>query len=206
MQEIMSGLCFMFQKLGECESLPDWAVLEPKMRVQHFKSKTDVISQGALDNHVYFVQKGVVRLSYESANGARQTKSIIAEGAAFASLSALEGGLTTFSATTLEAATIILIPYPALEALMSKHHVWERIVRKVFAALAVKKERREFEFLTMTPLQRWQQFQNNNPSLLARITQSEIAGLIGITPVALSRIKCRQRALRPSASKAKVAA
>jgi CRP-like cAMP-binding protein len=205
MQDILSGLRLVFQALGECAALPDWATLEPKIRVQHFKAKTDIITQGDLDRHVYFVQKGIVRLSYVSASGASQTKSIIAEGASFASLSALEGGLTTFSATTLEAATIVSIPYPALETLMAEHHAWERIVRKVFAALAIKKERREFEFLTMTPLQRWQQFQKDNPTLVARITQSEIAGLIGITPVALSRIKGRQRALRPRVPAAKVA-
>jgi CRP-like cAMP-binding protein len=198
MQNILSGLRFMLQALGECKVLPDWVVLEPKIRVRHLTAKTDIICQGDLDRHVYFVEKGIVRLSYVSATGTYQTKSIIAEGASFASLTALEGGRTTFSATTLEASTLISISYPALEALMAQHHVWERIVRKVFAALAIKKERREFEFLTMTPLQRWQQLVQDNPTLVARITQSEIAGLIGITAVALSRIKGRQRALRPS--------
>ena len=79
---------------------------------------------------------------------------------------------------------------------MATHHAWERIARKVFASLATKKEQREFELLTMSPQQRWIDFKTENPDLLKRITQIEIAGLIGITPVALSRIKARLRTSR----------
>lgn len=196
MSASLAGLRSNLERLAEVQDLPDWAVFAANIRMNNLVAKHILVRQGDTDASLHFVLNGLVRLSYETSDGGALTKSIVKEGASFASLSALEGRPTTFSATTLEATNIASIPYITLEKLMAKHHAWERIARKVFAALATKKEQREFELLTMSPQQRWVNFQAENPDLLARITQIEIAGLIGITPVALSRIKGRLRPIK----------
>jgi CRP-like cAMP-binding protein len=193
----LTGLRTTLEFLAEVTDLPDWEVFAANVRISSIAAKNVLVRQGDYDTCLHFVLKGLVKLSYETREGAALTKSIVAEGASFASLSSLEGRPSTFSAMTLEASMIASIAYPTLQTLMARHHAWERIARKVFAALATKKEQREFELLTMSPQQRWLKFQTENPNLIGRITQIEIAGLIGITPVGLSRIKGR---LRPSAS------
>jgi CRP-like cAMP-binding protein len=176
---------------GEVDDLPDWDQFAHAVRLEDVAPNVSIVQQGDADPYVRFVLKGLVRLSYEMANGARRTKSIISEGEAFASLNALGGGAATYAATALEPTTLACIPYARLQFLMERHHAWERIVRKVFATLALKKERREYELLTMSPAQRWAKFNRDHTSLLGRISQIEIAALIGITPVALSRLKGR---------------
>jgi CRP-like cAMP-binding protein len=176
---------------GEVDDLPDWDQFAQAVRFEEVASNVNIVQQGDADPYVRFVLKGLVRLSYEMANGARRTKSIISEGEAFASLNALSGGTATYAAAALEPTIIARIPYAKLQFLMERHHAWERIVRKVFATLALKKERREYELLTMSPAQRWAKFNRDHTSLLGRISQIEIAALIGITPVALSRLKGR---------------
>jgi CRP-like cAMP-binding protein len=176
---------------GEVNDLPDWDQFAHAVRFEEVAPNVRIVHQGDNDPYVRFVLKGLVRLSYEMANGARKTKSIITEGEAFASLNALGGGTATYAATALEPTIIARIPYVKLQFLMGRHHAWERIVRKVFATLALKKERREHELLTMSPAQRWANFNRDHKALLGRISQIEIAALIGITPVALSRLKGR---------------
>jgi CRP-like cAMP-binding protein len=62
----------------------------------------------------------------------------------------------------------------------------------VLLKLALKKERREYEFLCLSAEKRYRLLLENMPDLLKKITQNDIARYLGITPVALSRIKNRQ--------------
>ncbi len=193
-----AGLRSSLEALAEVQDLPDWEAFAANVRVTNIGARRALFCQGDIVQCLYFVLTGLVKLSYQTPDGAALTKSIVAEHGIFASLSSLEGRPATFAATTLEASAIASVPYPTLQTLMAKHHAWERIARKVFAALATKKEQREFELLTLSPQQRWLKFQAENPDLLGRVSQSEIAGLIGITPVGLSRIKARLRPAKQS--------
>jgi CRP-like cAMP-binding protein len=189
--EKIAALKMALAALGEVDDLPDWDGLQPHIRVAPYDPKAVLLRQGEASAVVQFVLSGLVKLGYESETGALITKSIIESGSAIASLSALEGGLNSFSAVAMEPTLIAKIPFCELKALMQKHHVWERVFRKVVTALALKKEKREFEFLALSPTQRWLNFKRDRGHLLERIPQAEIAALIGITPVALSRIKGR---------------
>jgi CRP-like cAMP-binding protein len=196
MSTFISGVRTSLEALVQPQRLPDWEAFQRDIQIHLYDAKSIVVAQGEHDAHVYIVLEGIVKLSYEDMNGAINTKSFVTEGSIIANLSALEGQPATYSTVAYTKARIATIPYRSLQILMDKHHVWERVCRKLVTALAIKKERREFEFLTMTPLERWQNLQLESPDLVRRISQSELAGLIGITPVALSRIKGRQRALR----------
>ena len=57
--------------------------------------------------------------------------------------------------------------------------------------LAMKKERREYEFLCLSAEDRYRLIREREPTMLGRVTQNDIARYLGITPVALSRIKSR---------------
>lgn len=57
--------------------------------------------------------------------------------------------------------------------------------------LYIKKETREAEFLLDDAETRYQRFQSSYPGLEERLTQYHVASYLGITPVALSRIRNR---------------
>lgn len=182
----------LFERLAE-DGLPDWEVMALSITPRTYQRGERIFEQGSPDRNLRFLTEGVVRLSYEHEDGRNLSKSIITEGDLVASATALAGGLTTFSATALTDAELLVIPYPAVERLMARHIAWERVARKLFADLARKKEQREFEFLALTAEERWRRLQDQRPDLVARVSQVELAALIGITPVALSRIKARVR-------------
>ena len=175
------------------DSLPEWEVLTPSISPRAYRRGEPIFHQSSPDQNLRFLERGVVRLAYEHQDGRRLSKSIIMEGDLVASATALAGGLTTFSATALTEVELMAIPYPAIERLMARHIAWERVARKLFAELARLKEQREFELLTLTAEERWLGLLASRPDLAARVSQAELAALIGITPVALSRIKARTR-------------
>jgi CRP-like cAMP-binding protein len=166
--------------------------LAAAMRVVEPPRGADLFRQGEPDGHLYYLHRGLVRLGYLHATGAAHTKSIVAEGGLFGSLQALAAGApASFSATALEPSVVVKVPYSALEQAMRSDPRWERVARLVLQTLALAKEEREFELLTLTPTQRWARLLDRRPDLVARVSQIELARLIGVTPVALSRIKSR---------------
>ncbi|MDP3231731.1 MAG: Crp/Fnr family transcriptional regulator [Myxococcales bacterium] len=69
----------------------------------------------------------------------------------------------------------------------------QRLFRRFVEVQFVAKEQREYEFLLLTAEERYRQFCASLPELLQHIPQHQIASYIGITPVALSRIRGRGR-------------
>ena len=173
--------------------LPDWDVAQTAIGYRDCLKGDSLMKQGDIDSSVRFVLSGLIRLSYEDAAGRRLTKSIVQAGDAFASLSALAGGTASFSAVALGDAAVVSLPYPLMRKLADQHAEWERLAGMLFMRLAQRKEQREFELLTLTAEQRWQRLCRDRPKLVESISQAELAALIGITPVALSRIKRRIR-------------
>ena len=56
---------------------------------------------------------------------------------------------------------------------------------------AMKKERREFELLCLSAEERYKLLLERSPDIAKNVTQNDISRYLGITPVALSRIRKR---------------
>jgi CRP-like cAMP-binding protein len=83
--------------------------------------------------------------------------------------------------------------FEALYAASRKHvEIAARLV-DFLLAFAMKKERREMEFLSLTAEDRYRLLLERAPELEQRVRQKDIARYLGITPVALSRIRARCR-------------
>ena len=180
----------LYQNTGG-EPLPDWDVLVETAVEKRFSSSVVLFRQDEPSTHVYFLMQGLVRLSYETEDGRRLTKALLEEGSVFASLSALSGLKSTFTATTLEPSVIISIPFSQIQRLANSHHVWAKVTQSLYADFAASKEVRAYELLVLSAQARWLAVKANRAALISRVSQAEIAALIGVTPVALSRIKSR---------------
>lgn len=144
---------------------------------------------------VYVVNRGVLKLMYETPNGDSWIKSFVDAGICFASLMALqEKGLTSFSACAVTDCAIEQIDYRTLQRLADQHIEWQCAISNVFKFYGQRKEQREMELLTLSPEERYLNFVRQYSSLLPLIRQHDIASYIRITPVALSRIRARVKA------------
>ena len=101
-------------------------------------------------------------------------------------------GGSTFTAVSLEDVEVQVLPYSVLEAMIDDIPVLQKFVMNLFRNLALKKEMREYEFLCLSAEERYHRFLEQNSDIAKRIAQQELARYLGITPIALSRLKHRK--------------
>ncbi|WP_434340479.1 Crp/Fnr family transcriptional regulator [Motilimonas cestriensis] len=146
--------------------------------------------QGEMEDALYFVKQGLFKAYYLCQDGKELVKSFIAEGDVITNLSAVfEREPCTFSLLALEPAALVKVDFDSLYQHTLDDLQLSRFMLTSLIKLAQKKERREYEFLCLDATTRYQQLMQRQPDLLHRITQNDIARYLGITPVALSRIK-----------------
>lgn len=175
-------------------SLPDWDRVARVLTPMSLPAGRCVFMQDEEHPYVYGVQRGLVKLHYLAEDGREWIKSFAQEGRFFASQAALmQGGRTSFMATTLERTDMERVDYHLLEELASRHLEWARALLRLTGVFAARKEQREWALLTLTAEERYQAFIREEASLAARVPQKELARYLGVTPVGLSRIVVRLR-------------
>ena len=159
----------------------------------NFKKNETVFAQGDVCRQIYFIRSGLVKLSYLTFEGKEMIKSFITEGHMFGSLySQLTGKGSTFNAVALEPLELDVMEYGLLQELTENNPAMQKMLSQFFQRLALKKELREYELLCLSAPQRYQKVCEEHPEWVARIKQADLALYLGITPIALSRLKHRK--------------
>ncbi|MCU7921881.1 MAG: Crp/Fnr family transcriptional regulator [Candidatus Thiodiazotropha sp. (ex Dulcina madagascariensis)] len=154
------------------------------------KKKSKLLNQGDVCPEIYFLRSGLVKLCYHTLDGKEYIKSFIKEGGMFGSLnSVLNNAGSTFSAIALEDSIVDAVAYTRLLNLLNKYPQLHTASLNFFQQLALKKEMREYELLCLSAQQRYEKFCRQEAALMHRIKQADLASYLGITPVALSRMK-----------------
>lgn len=160
-----------------------------------FDKGDDIFRQGDESDSLYYIHSGLLKAYYITAAGKMYVKSFLKEGDVIGNLAALMSeGHCTFTLTCLERSSLMCVRFRDLLALAKVDLAVANEFIGLLADLAVKKERREYEFLCLSAEERLAILKRATPELLERVTQKDIAHYLGITPVALSRIRSRTRA------------
>ena len=159
--------------------------------MEHSKGEL-VFRQGDKNHFLYFVEKGLLKAFYLTHDGKEYIKSFIKEGEQIGSLTALVSEDTcSFSLVCLEPCVLYRIEFSKVLNLLNVNPELAQIIIQELIALAMKKERREYELLCLSAAERYLRFMQRTPDLAVRLTQNDIARYLGITPVALSRISSK---------------
>lgn len=181
----------LFDRLGAAP-LPEWDRFERGVRRRRLAAGETLFDADRHWPWIAVVAQGLFKLVYLRDDGSERIKSFIDEGGFFASLTGLApGGHATFSAVAMSDAEVELLGYEALLELGDRHLAWQRALRVAIEVYGARKEKRERELLTLKPEERYRRFQAEEPALAARIPQKDLALYLGVTPVALSRIRGR---------------
>ncbi len=158
------------------------------------KDKDDhLFRQGDMNSSLYYIKQGFLKAYYISEDGKEFVKSFLSTGNVIANLTSVHlKQPCSYSVICLEPATLIMVSFEDLYQRSLEDQSIARTIIEVLLKLALKKERREYEFLCLSAEKRYDLIQKNMPELLEKVTQNDIARYLGITPVALSRIKNRQ--------------
>ncbi|NNF98122.1 MAG: Crp/Fnr family transcriptional regulator [Desulfobacteraceae bacterium] len=139
---------------------------------------------------------GLFRYYYIDQKGNDYTKGFIPENMFVISYSAmLQHTPSYFSIQALEDSRILVIAYKEWQKLIESNNCWISLTKVLVDRAFIFKEKREREFLLDDAETRYRTLLNEFPNLKKRVKQYHIASYLGITPVALSRIRKKMNLL-----------
>lgn len=151
-----------------------------------------VFMQGEADKSLYFVESGLLKAYYISDDGKEFIKSFIVPNNTIGSLASIYlDNNCTFSLVCLEPSLLRKIPFESILKHAKKDIEIANNMIETLLNFAIKKEKREFEFLCLSAEERFCSLLETSPMLLDKVTQNDLARYLGVTPVGLSRIKKR---------------
>jgi CRP-like cAMP-binding protein len=167
---------------------------EAKLRaiiVPQSVKKGDVfIREGTVPQKLAFVERGLFRYYYINSKGSEFTKGFFPENNFIASYTAMVRQVPSYyTIEALEDSHILMFDCHQWKILCDHHPCWSKVLLALLEKGYSKKEARERELLLFSAEERYRSFLNDYPHLENRIRQHLIASYLGITPVALSRIR-----------------
>lgn len=172
-----------------------WKKFEALFTAGKISSDKYFVRAGTKPDSLCFVNAGLLRFFYRTEEGKEFNKSFSRENEFAGNYSAyLTGTESRFSIQALEDSYLLVARFADITALFDQHPCWEKFGRLMAEQLYIKKEQREAEFLLDDAETRYRNFISRYPGLEPRLAQYQVASYLGITPVALSRIRKRSRA------------
>ena len=157
-----------------------------------FGAGEHLFRQGGEDRSVHVLQEGLLKAYYLSDEGKENIKSFVQPGELIGSLAAAHFKEDcSFSVVCLEPSVTIELDFDALYAAAKDDLEMASAMVEHLLSFSMKKERRERELLTESAQDRYRLLLGRSPELFDKVTQKDIARYLGITPVALSRIRKR---------------
>lgn len=151
-----------------------------------------LLREGGRWQHLWWVERGALRLYYLDLDGQAANKNFYLDGALLWPItSALRGEPVRFWVEALEPGRVWALPWSAWASATQGFAPWQALEHRVLAALLQDKMAREQAFLQLSATERYLALRSEHPDWLARIPLRHLASWLGITDVALSRIRRR---------------
>ncbi len=149
-----------------------------------------VFRLGEHDKSIYLLQGGVLKATYLSEAGTEMIKSFVFPGEIIGSLSSAHWNeKSTFDLIALDHSVLLKLNFGLLYAAAQIDLALARDVIDRLLIYGRQKEQRERELLTLSAEGRYHALLRDAPNVVKSIKQKDIARYLGITPVALSRIR-----------------
>jgi len=151
-----------------------------------------LLHEGVRWQHLWWLEHGALRLYYLDRNGQAASKNFYLDGAMIWPITPiLREQPVHFWVEALEASRTWSLPWDAWSATTEGFAPWQALEHRVLATLLQDKMAREHAFLQLSATERYLALQAEHPDWLARIPLRHLASWLGITDVALSRIRRR---------------
>ncbi|MEZ4826810.1 MAG: cyclic nucleotide-binding domain-containing protein [Bacteroidia bacterium] len=158
--------------------------------IRYVKKGKILLSEGQKSQNVYLVLKGCIRVYY-MIEGEEKTTAFYTELEGLTPHCVLDKAPSKYAISCVED-TFLAVANIDMEAeVLSRFPKFEILCRMFSEQLLIKQERNLDEFKILSPEQRYLNLLKNNPGLLARVPQNQIASYLGIQPQSLSRLKAR---------------
>lgn len=179
--------------LAEDVSKEEWSDFLALFHLKTYPKGSYFSVAGDKPIQIGFVCSGVIRAFYRNAEGTEYNKTFFTKHSFVAPLrSLITGSVNQINQQALVDSKLLVADYPELVKLYDRHQSLERFARKAIEIEWCKKELREIRLVLNSAEERYDFFLSDHPGLENLIPQYHIASYLGITPVALSRIRKRR--------------
>ena len=169
----------------------DWQFFSSKLQEVTLKKHTVLLKFGEVENHLYFITKGIVRF-YVPGEEVDLTFGFVFENEFVTGYdSFLTQTPSEYQIETLTGTILWKISRKDLEQVYERTSSGNIIGRKMAENMFLIKSKRELSLLSKTAEERYLDLFSDRPKLLKQIPLKYIASYIGVTPQALSRIRRR---------------
>jgi CRP-like cAMP-binding protein len=159
-------------------------------RCQTLDMGSPLLRENARSSNVWWIESGCLRLYYVDSKGREWSKNFYSEGSLIWPItSLLSEQPVSFWVDALETTKVWLLPWRDWHEHAQILPTWARFERNTLAYLLEEKMKREFEFLHFSATARYQRLLRAHPDWSERIALRHLASYLGITDVALSRIR-----------------
>ncbi|WP_339414106.1 Crp/Fnr family transcriptional regulator [Pseudomonas sp. EA_35y_Pfl2_R5] len=179
------------QLLGMLEQYPQLTDLWQNLPRQSYAANQTVLRPGQLSDRCWFVVSGLLRVVHLSEQGLERTAAFHAEG------NWVGWGTPPYAVTsavgivTLEPTVLLELRYEVLRHWQAELPVVQEILSDGIRAVLERSAQREAELLLLDAGERYRLFLQQRAALAPRIALQHVASYLGITNVALSRIRSR---------------
>ncbi|TAK96898.1 MAG: Crp/Fnr family transcriptional regulator [Aquabacterium sp.] len=148
---------------------------------------------GDVAQAVWRVESGLVRTCYLSPDGLERNRSFHLEGQWIGAGSPPRVAVMPYAVEALETTVLTELPYAILTAWGHRADLKDRLTEALAITLH-KRDEREASLLMLDASQRYVAFMRTEPALASRVPLHHVASYLGITNVALSRIRRKLKA------------
>ncbi|MFM2479817.1 Crp/Fnr family transcriptional regulator [Celerinatantimonas sp. YJH-8] len=170
----------------------DWSLLTIDFQMHTLKKGECFFNQGDIPQRMYFLGKGLVRYYSVAESGKEYTHAIAKAPRLIGSTRAMTiNQPSPFSIQALDDCLGISFSWNVFYEQMSQDLAFVKAYAKFLETIFLFKELKECAMVTHSATRRYLDFCNDFPELKNTLPKQQIASYIGITPVALSRIRAQ---------------
>lgn len=155
-----------------------------------FKRQEILSKPNAIPNEIFFINKGIIRVSITDNEGTEHTIHFALENQFIADYSNfIQQQPSIYSLQTLEETQVVILPRSTIEWGYKNLKEGQKMGRLIAEYYFIYQDDRIKNLYIRTPKERYDNITNVFPNIHNRVPQHMIASYLGITPIHLSRLK-----------------
>ena len=178
-------------KLGSLKE-DSWEAFSKKLCYKKVQKSKFLISLDEIENNIYFILKGAVRVFVPYENKELSTNFRFENQFTSSVTSFLQRSPSQYYIKTLIESELLYINHADLNYLYKTFLDINVLGRHVMEQLLIDKRQRELDFLTLSAEERYHKLLTENPEYVLQIPLKHIASFLGIAAESLSRIRARK--------------
>lgn len=168
----------------------DWALILDYFEVRIYSKKENLLTEGQVCRHNYFVTKGLLRKFYLNEKGTEQTTEFAIETWWMTDNISYEHKTPSeFYIQAVEKTELLTISAESQERLLANFPIMEKYFRIVYQRAFAASQNRVKYIFSLSKEDFYFNLLKNHPAFVQRVPQYLIASFLGFTPEYLSEIR-----------------